>query len=90
MVVVLLMLVRSAGCGRTGTFCAIDILLTYIQEKREEWMRLEKDVVYDTISNLRQQRKGMVKTLEQFMFCYRTVMFCTQHWDQVEQILREA
>ncbi len=73
----------SAGCGRTGTFCALDILLRYMRDNPEQWMGSDTDLVYATVSSLRLQRKGMVKTFDQFIFCYIALLYCTDNWPTV-------
>lgn len=66
----------SAGCGRTGTLIAIDML----------WRRdrppgaagssesSDHDEVYSIVSWLREQRVNMVQSLEQFAFCYEALL----------------
>jgi len=62
----------SAGIGRTGTFCCIDILAKKIKRdypKGAEPTQIE-NLVFDTVLDLRRQRSGMVQTQEQFHFCF--------------------
>ncbi|XP_053243886.1 tyrosine-protein phosphatase non-receptor type 20 isoform X2 [Podarcis raffonei] len=57
----------SAGIGRSGVLLCVDILLSYI----------EKDMPFDIkqiVTNLRQQRCGMIQTKEQYMFCYELAL----------------
>ncbi|GIM16448.1 hypothetical protein Vretimale_19080 [Volvox reticuliferus] len=73
----------SAGIGRTGTFCAIDILrrrlghLEALAASRPGSVR--PDAVQEALDlpelvhNLRWQRYGMVQTIEQYAFCYQAV-----------------
>uniref|UniRef100_A0A8C4QMN3 protein-tyrosine-phosphatase n=1 Tax=Eptatretus burgeri TaxID=7764 RepID=A0A8C4QMN3_EPTBU len=54
----------NGGAGRTGVFVVLSVLL--------ERMRYEGLVdVYQTITLLRTQRPGLVRTEEQYHFCYR-------------------
>lgn len=67
----------SAGIGRTGTFCAIDILRQRIKAMKTISVELEKlpeqfDLV-QLVRDLRKQRMGMVQTLEQYNFCYHAI-----------------
>ncbi|GIL66293.1 hypothetical protein Vafri_19896 [Volvox africanus] len=73
----------SAGIGRTGTFCAIDILrrrlahLETLAASRPGSVR--PDAVQEALDlpelvhSLRWQRYGMVQTIEQYAFCYQAV-----------------
>lgn len=64
----------SAGCGRSGAFCAIDTVLYRISEmKRENVNEVVKDILLETISRFREQRLSMVQTLRQFVFCYEAI-----------------
>lgn len=69
----------TAGCGRTGTWCSVDAILSNLenfeflfQEFQEE--RLAADVLYDpvswTINIFRKQRVSIVQTVNQFIFIY--------------------
>ncbi|XP_059138710.1 tyrosine-protein phosphatase non-receptor type 13-like isoform X2 [Physella acuta] len=57
----------SAGIGRTGTFIAVDIALTSI----EQGLQVN---LYDIVSSLRKQRYGMIQTTDQYQFCYTACM----------------
>ncbi|KAG2485927.1 hypothetical protein HYH03_015371 [Edaphochlamys debaryana] len=73
----------SAGIGRTGTFCAIDILrrrLGVLEQRAAERpgsvSAAEVQAALDLpelVHSLRRQRGGMVQTLEQYAFCYQAV-----------------
>jgi len=57
----------SAGIGRTGTFCAIDISIN----------RLDADKVLnveETINKIRMQRAQSVQTRDQYVFCYMALL----------------
>ncbi|GBF94107.1 hypothetical protein Rsub_07094 [Raphidocelis subcapitata] len=69
----------SAGIGRTGTFIAVDVLLRRI----DAWFREggptkdEVEAALDVprlVHSLRQQRGGMVQTLEQYVFLYQAAL----------------
>jgi protein tyrosine phosphatase len=69
----------SAGIGRTGTFIAVDVILRRI----DAWFREggptkdEVEAALDLpllVHSLRQQRGGMVQTLEQYCFLYRAAL----------------
>lgn len=70
----------SAGIGRTGAYCAIDIAIRSI---REQWGRMMMkegqgnkvyfDLMYIT-KMLRNSRKGMIQQLDQYRYCYQAVL----------------
>ena len=62
----------SAGCGRTGTYCTIDSVISTIEQGSYD--RIEEDLVARTVEDFRTQRLSMVQTLRQFVLCYETVM----------------
>ncbi|GLC42084.1 hypothetical protein PLESTB_001066400 [Pleodorina starrii] len=73
----------SAGIGRTGTFCAIDILrrrLAHLEvcaasrpgSVRPDAVQAALDLP-ELVHSLRRQRSGMVQTIEQYAFCYQAV-----------------
>ncbi|KAF5281937.1 hypothetical protein FQA39_LY00461 [Lamprigera yunnana] len=56
----------SAGIGRTGTIIALDILLQTINEN--------KDIdIFNTVLNLRKDRKNMVQTEKQYLYIYNCI-----------------
>lgn len=70
----------SAGIGRTGAFCSIDIIL-----KRLRWLGQHRRPLAEgavqaavdvraVVSQLRQQRRGMVQTLDQYYFVYLVIL----------------
>ncbi|GAA5813840.1 hypothetical protein MFLAVUS_007327 [Mucor flavus] len=61
----------SAGCGRSGAFCAIDTVLYRISMKKD--VESVSDILLQTISRFREQRLSMVQTLRQFVFCYEAI-----------------
>ncbi len=69
----------SAGIGRTGTFIAVDVLLRRV----DAWFREggptkdEVEAALDVpllVHSLRQQRGGMVQTLDQYCFLYKAAL----------------
>ncbi|OAD70008.1 hypothetical protein PHYBLDRAFT_135579 [Phycomyces blakesleeanus NRRL 1555(-)] len=61
----------SAGCGRSGAFCAIDTVLRRISRANPD--DSTHDLLIETISRYREQRLSMVQTLRQFIFCYEAI-----------------
>ncbi|KAM9474760.1 tyrosine-protein phosphatase non-receptor type 18 isoform 1-T2 [Clarias gariepinus] len=59
----------SAGCGRTGVICAIDIVNGLLQEKKIG----EDFSIMDLVLELRRQRPSAVQTKEQYEFVFHTV-----------------
>lgn len=57
----------SDGCGRTGTYCLIDMVLNRMAKGAKEI-----DIAA-TLEHIRDQRKNMVKTKEQFQFALAAV-----------------
>lgn len=69
----------SAGVGRTGTFCAVHIVLNrlrYLQSLKDVTQeKLEWAVnLVAIVGALRNQRMGMVQTIDQYYFCYQAVL----------------
>ncbi|CAG2105274.1 unnamed protein product, partial [Medioppia subpectinata] len=58
----------SAGVGRTGTFIAIDSLMTQINENSTHIN------IFECVSHLRHQRNHLVQSVKQYIFVYRAVM----------------
>ncbi|XP_076435563.1 uncharacterized protein LOC143275381 [Babylonia areolata] len=56
----------SAGIGRTGTYLALDILLSHAQHKGEV-------DVFQCVRQLREQRVNMVQTLAQYVFIHEAL-----------------
>uniref|UniRef100_A0A8D2LPF9 Tyrosine-protein phosphatase non-receptor type 9 n=1 Tax=Varanus komodoensis TaxID=61221 RepID=A0A8D2LPF9_VARKO len=57
----------SAGIGRTGTFCALDICLSQLQD-------VGTLNVYQTVVRMRMQRAFSIQTPEQYYFCYMAII----------------
>jgi protein tyrosine phosphatase len=80
---------NSAGVGRTGTFCAIHIMIQqykyYLKKMQELGCDPDNQIdeekrfnfnIYNIIKQLKNQRIGMVQRKEQYVFCYTTL----QRW----------
>lgn len=63
----------SAGIGRTGTFCAIDIgIKDYLQKNLVD--------IPSTVAKMRTERAGSVQTEDQYVFAYLAMMdYIRQH-----------
>ncbi|XP_060737342.1 tyrosine-protein phosphatase non-receptor type 18 isoform X1 [Tachysurus vachellii] len=59
----------SAGCGRTGVICAIDIVNDLLLKKKIG----EDFSIMDLVLELRRQRPSAVQTKEQYEFVFHTV-----------------
>lgn len=57
----------SAGIGRTGTFCAIEISINRLRDCRHV-------NVLDTVNKIRAQRAQSVQMRDQYVFCYLAVI----------------
>ncbi|KAG0662214.1 hypothetical protein C6P45_001149 [Maudiozyma exigua] len=74
----------SAGCGRTGTWCTIDSILSnlenfdlFLYKFKEKYTETEKqyDPVAWTINIFRKQRISMVQNINQFLFIYDCLLY---------------
>lgn len=68
----------SAGCGRTGVFCAVDSLISLL-EFNDNNCDLPRDPVYEVVNNLRQQRILMVQTMRQYCLIYDALVHYVIH-----------
>uniref|UniRef100_A0A8C9SHP7 Tyrosine-protein phosphatase non-receptor type 9 n=1 Tax=Scleropages formosus TaxID=113540 RepID=A0A8C9SHP7_SCLFO len=57
----------SAGIGRTGTFCTLDICLSRLDD-------IGTVDVRQTVRRMRSQRAFSIQTWDQYYFCYRAVL----------------
>lgn len=74
----------SAGCGRTGVFITIDLLLKTFQKlmnsdnvddlKSSTFWNTNDDLINFIVEQLRKQRISMVQNLNQFIFCYEVLL----------------
>ncbi|UJR18933.1 hypothetical protein I4U23_022062 [Adineta vaga] len=62
----------SAGVGRTGTYIALDILMSLLSCPNTDSSTIELDVM-GTVYQLRLARNKMVQTKEQYLLLYRCV-----------------
>ena len=63
----------SAGVGRSGTFIALDFLLTQLESGAVKDAHDEEDMVNDVVHRLREQRMMMVQMENQFQFLYNVL-----------------
>jgi protein tyrosine phosphatase len=61
----------SAGVGRTGTFCAIDVICKQM-DVSTDLTTFEYDL-FTTVKKLKLARMGMVQTKEQYLYCYKVL-----------------
>lgn len=66
----------SAGCGRTGCYITMDMVLDCFRCKQDDkydpWGK--DDLVFKSVQFQRQQRISMVQNLDQFIFCYESIL----------------
>lgn len=67
----------SAGCGRSGTFCTIDIVLLLLNKLDNPG---KIDLIRLTVRKLREQRKLMVQSFEQFVLIYEVILLRIYQW----------
>lgn len=60
----------SAGVGRSGTFIALDYLLSLLHSGQLDHLPPDQDPIAETVDTLRQQRMMMVQGESQFNFLY--------------------
>ena len=72
----------SAGVGRTGTFITLEHLIRELDvgalcdpspEDGQDGETTKPDLIYDTVQNLRRQRRGMVQNEQQYRFIYQVL-----------------
>jgi protein-tyrosine phosphatase len=67
----------SAGVGRTGTFVALEFLVGELRggawEGWDKAQHASRDPIFDTVNQLREQRKTMVQAYEQYQFLYEVL-----------------
>ncbi|KAF8857098.1 phosphatases II [Acephala macrosclerotiorum] len=73
----------SAGVGRTGTFVALEFLIGELHggawEGWDESDHAATDPIFQTVNQLREQRKTMVQAYEQYAFLYEV---CRKVWEE--------
>lgn len=57
----------SAGIGRTGTFCTIDICIQRLNDSQGVNL-------LETVQHIRNQRAQSVQTRDQYIFCYQAIL----------------
>ncbi|ODV79585.1 uncharacterized protein CANTADRAFT_339250 [Suhomyces tanzawaensis NRRL Y-17324] len=62
----------SAGCGRTGTFGAIDTVINILKNNNSQ--ELNSDPIHQIVNNFRRQRISMVQNLRQYYLIYEIVL----------------
>jgi len=73
----------SAGVGRSGTFIALDWLLTELDEGSLDEVPDDLDPIAKLVDELRQQRMYMVQAEPQFWFLYEVLKeYWTVRWKQ--------
>ena len=60
----------SAGCGRTGTFIALEHLLAELHNGALSEIQDRRDPIFEAVNRLREQRMVMVQTADQLGFLY--------------------
>lgn len=68
----------SAGCGRTGVFCAVDSIVN-LSKWNGGSFDFERNPVYSMVNNLRRQRILMVQTMRQYFLIYDTLVHHVLH-----------
>ena len=63
----------SAGVGRSGTFIALEHLLAELEVGSLARIKEDEDMIYDTVSALREQRMMMVQSVAQYQFLYQVL-----------------
>ena len=63
----------SAGVGRSGTFIALEYLLTQVESGAIFDAKEDEDMIYDVVNCLREQRMLMVQTEGQYQFLYEVI-----------------
>ena len=63
----------SAGVGRSGSFIALEYLLAQIQSGAISEANDDQDLIFDLVTQLREQRMSMVQSDIQYAFLYEVV-----------------
>lgn len=70
-----------AGCGRTGVFITIDLLIGYYALHPHEFNGSKEDLIYRVVKSQRTQRVSMVQNFAQYVSCYEMILnlLCDPH-----------
>lgn len=63
----------SAGVGRSGSFIALEYLLTQVESGAIAESKDTEDMIYDVVNRLREQRMTMVQSEAQYQFLHQVV-----------------
>uniref|UniRef100_A0A8C7Z3X7 Tyrosine-protein phosphatase non-receptor type 9 n=1 Tax=Oryzias sinensis TaxID=183150 RepID=A0A8C7Z3X7_9TELE len=69
----------SAGIGRTGTFCTLDICLSQLED-------VGTVDVHQTVRRMRTQRAFSIQTWDQYYFCYTAVIEYAQRHGKLSPV----
>ncbi|XP_008410585.1 tyrosine-protein phosphatase non-receptor type 9 [Poecilia reticulata] len=69
----------SAGIGRTGTFCTLDICLSQLED-------VGTVNVHQTVRRMRTQRAFSIQTWDQYYFCYTAVIEYAQRHGRLSPV----
>uniref|UniRef100_A0AAR2JN56 Tyrosine-protein phosphatase non-receptor type 9 n=1 Tax=Pygocentrus nattereri TaxID=42514 RepID=A0AAR2JN56_PYGNA len=69
----------SAGIGRTGTFCTLDICLSRLED-------IGTVDVKQTVRRMRTQRAFSIQTWDQYYFCYKAVIEYAQQMGRLQPV----
>ncbi|XP_069023344.1 tyrosine-protein phosphatase non-receptor type 9 isoform X1 [Embiotoca jacksoni] len=69
----------SAGIGRTGTFCTLDICLSLLED-------IGTVDVHQTVRRMRTQRAFSIQTWDQYYFCYTAVIEYAQRHGKLSPV----
>lgn len=84
-----LLVLCSAGCGRTGVFITIDFLLNLLNDHENpvrniDFWKFPYDLIFIVVNELRRQRISMVQNLQQYIMCYQTIIeYLTHNYDAI-------
>ncbi|OMH81411.1 Tyrosine-protein phosphatase non-receptor type 20 [Zancudomyces culisetae] len=73
----------SAGCGRSGVFAAVDTALL-LKKDETPVVQGNYDPLFSIVSTFRKQRMGVVQSLDQFLFCYKAILYNLKSTDDLK------
>ncbi|CAF1587573.1 unnamed protein product [Rotaria magnacalcarata] len=79
----------SAGVGRTGTYIAVDIIMSLIDRQKNELSTMKLDVM-GIVYHLRQDRGKMVQTKDQYMLVNNCVEEYLRRTNRLNSVLKSA